>query len=43
MESLLKELQAIIDRGGHVQLFFESAIAIPQIEGSTSAIAIPQL
>jgi hypothetical protein len=23
--------------------FFESAIAIPQLEGSTSAIAIPQL
>jgi hypothetical protein len=30
-------------RGGHAQLFFESAIAIPQLEGSTSAIAIPQL
>jgi hypothetical protein len=30
-------------RGGHEQLFFESAIAIPQLEGSTSAIAIPQL
>jgi hypothetical protein len=26
-----------------VQLFFESAIAILQLEGSTSAIAIPQL
>jgi hypothetical protein len=26
-----------------VQLIFESAIAIPQLEGSTSAIAIPQL
>jgi hypothetical protein len=32
-----------LDRGGHAQLFFESAIAIPQLEGSTSAIAIPQL
>jgi hypothetical protein len=30
-------------RGGHAQLFFESAIGIPQLEGSTSAIAIPQL
>jgi hypothetical protein len=30
-------------RGGHAQLFFESAIAIPQLEGITSAIAIPQL
>jgi hypothetical protein len=30
-------------RGGHAQLFFESAIAIPQLEGGTSAIAIPQL
>jgi hypothetical protein len=26
-----------------VQLFFESAIAISQLEGSTSAITIPQL
>ncbi len=26
-----------------MQLFLESAIAIPQLEGSTSAIAIPQL
>jgi hypothetical protein len=34
---------ALISRGGHAQLFFESAIAIPQLEGSTSAIAIPQL
>jgi hypothetical protein len=25
------------------QLFFESAIAIPQLEGSTSTSAIPQL
>jgi hypothetical protein len=30
-------------RAGHAQLFFESAIAIPQLEGITSAIAIPQL
>jgi hypothetical protein len=36
-------LLLIISRGGHAQLFFESAIAIPQLEGSTSAIAIPQL
>ncbi len=33
----------LISRGGHVQLFFRSAIAIPQLEGSTSAMAIPQL
>jgi hypothetical protein len=26
-----------------MQLFFESTIAIPQLEGSPSAIAIPQL
>ncbi len=31
-----------IHRGGQVQLLFESAIAIPQLEGSTSAIAILQ-
>jgi hypothetical protein len=30
-------------RGGHAQLFFESSIAILQLEGSTSTIAIPQL
>jgi hypothetical protein len=30
------------NRGGHAQLFFESAIAILQLEGGTSAIAIPQ-
>jgi hypothetical protein len=30
-------------RGGHAQLFVESTIAIPQLEGSTSAIAILQL
>jgi hypothetical protein len=32
-----------IYRGGQAQLFFESATAIPQLEGNTSAIAIPQL
>jgi hypothetical protein len=31
------------NRGEHAQLFFESAIAIPQLEGSTFANAIPQL
>jgi hypothetical protein len=30
-------------RGGHAQLFFESAITIPQLAGSSSAIAILQL
>ncbi len=30
-------------RGGHAQLFLESAIAIVQLAGRTSAIAIPQL
>jgi hypothetical protein len=30
-------------RGGQAQLFFKSAIAIPQLEGSASAITIPQL
>ncbi len=29
--------------GGHMQLFLKAKIAIPQLEGSTSAIAIPQL
>jgi hypothetical protein len=33
----------VITRGGHAQLFFESATAILQLEASTSAIAIPQL
>jgi hypothetical protein len=33
----------MISRGGHAQFFFESAIAIPQLEGKTSAIAIRQL
>jgi hypothetical protein len=32
----------MINRGGHAQLFFESAIAISQLVESTSAIAIPQ-
>jgi hypothetical protein len=32
-----------MSRGGHRQLFFESAIAIPQLKGNTYAIAIPQL
>ncbi len=36
-------LYCIFSRDGHAQLFFESAIAIPPLEGSTSAIAIPQL
>jgi hypothetical protein len=30
-------------RWAHATFFFESAIAIPQLEGSTSTIAIPQL
>jgi hypothetical protein len=34
---------SMFTRGGDAQLFFESAIAIPQLEGNTSAIAIPQL
>jgi hypothetical protein len=34
---------SVITRGGQAQLFFESAIAIPQLEGSASAIAILQL
>ncbi len=33
----------IFSRGGHAKLFFRSAIAIAQLEGCTSAIAIPQL
>jgi hypothetical protein len=40
---LKKTLKSVFTRGGHTQLFFESAIAIPQLERSTSAIAIPQL
>jgi hypothetical protein len=35
--------ELVLDLHGHAQLFFESAIAIPQLDGSTSAIAIPQL
>jgi hypothetical protein len=34
---------SVVNRGGHAQLFLESAIAFPQLEGSTSAITIPQL
>jgi hypothetical protein len=41
--NLQKFIQRLIIRAGHAQLFFESAIAIPQLVGSTSAIAIPQL
>jgi hypothetical protein len=33
----------ILTRGGHAHFFFQSAIATPELEGSTSAIAIPQL
>jgi hypothetical protein len=33
----------VVGRGGYAQLLFESAIAIPELKGSTSAIAIPQL
>ncbi len=40
---LKKNLKSVFTRGGHTQFFFESAIAIPQLERSTSAIAIPQL
>jgi hypothetical protein len=34
---------SVMHRGGNAQLFFESAIATPQLEGSTFATAIPQL
>jgi hypothetical protein len=34
---------SVLTRGGHEQLLFESAIAIPQLEESTSTIEIPQL
>jgi hypothetical protein len=37
------DYNTLMSGGGHAQLFFESAIAILQLEGSTSAIAIPQL
>ncbi len=44
---LLKEIfssaSSEINKGGHAQLFYEPTIAIPQLEGRTSAIAIPQL
>jgi hypothetical protein len=36
-------LGSLSSRGGQAQFFFESAIAIPQLEGSTCAIATPQL
>jgi hypothetical protein len=39
----IHEIILLLTRGRHAQLFFDSAIAIPQLEGSTSAIAIPQL
>ncbi len=42
MECLLENRHSDA-RGGHAQLFFRSAIAIPQLEGSTSAIAILQI
>jgi hypothetical protein len=35
--------KCVTTRGGHTQLFFESATTILQLEESTSAIAIPQL
>jgi hypothetical protein len=35
--------QNFFSGGVDAQLFFESAIAIPQLERSTSSIAIPQL
>ncbi len=40
---MLSLICTVRTRDGHAQLFFESAIAIPQFEGGTSAIAIPQL
>ncbi len=36
-----RQEQYLPEVGAH--LFFESAIEMPQLEGSTSAIAIPQL
>jgi hypothetical protein len=33
----------VLSRGGHTQLYFESATTILQLEGSTSATASPQL
>jgi hypothetical protein len=38
---LLQAKRSLHCRGGHAKLFF--AISIPQLEGSTSTIAIPQL
>jgi hypothetical protein len=39
---ITRSVNSVFSRGGHADFFFESAIAIPQLEGSTSAIAIPQ-
>ncbi len=36
-------IQLLVTRGGHAQLFSKSAVLILQLEGTTSAIAIPQL
>ncbi len=38
-----RQLPGVESRGGHAHLLFESGIATPQLEGSTSATAIPQL
>jgi hypothetical protein len=43
LKTLIVHSARNIIRGGQAQLFSESAIAIPQLEGSASAIAIPQL
>jgi hypothetical protein len=40
---MLLSIIYLFGRGGHAKLFFESAITIPQLEGRTSAIAIPDL
>jgi hypothetical protein len=40
---VIMKMSHVLYRGGHAQLFLESAIAISQLEGRTSAIAIPQL
>jgi hypothetical protein len=39
----MKKKNTVLGRGGHAQLFLKSAIATPQLERCTSAIAIPQL
>ncbi len=39
----MARLTTYISIGGHAQLFYKSAIAIPQLEGNTTAIAITQL